>query len=93
MRTVREVRTRLVNHMRVDPFPLSHGIFIEHQEGFEPPLTGFAGLRLNRSTTGACFFELMTGIEPAYPRYKGGVMTVIRHQRFMYPEPDSNRHR
>ena len=23
----------------------------------------------------------MEGIEPTYPRYKGGVMTVIRHQR------------
>ncbi len=44
--TAREGRTHLVNRMRVDPFPLSRGIFFEHQEGFEPPLIRFAGVCL-----------------------------------------------
>ena len=27
-------------------------------------------------------FELMEGVEPTYLRYKGNVMTIIRHQRY-----------
>ena len=28
-------------------------------------------------------FELMEGVEPTYLRYKGNVMTIIRHQRYV----------
>ena len=27
--------------------------------------------------------ELMEGVEPTYLRYKGNVMTIIRHQRYV----------
>lgn len=76
VRTVREVRTRLVNHMRVDPFPLSHGIYFEHQEGFEPPYTDFAGLCLKPLDHWCVSFEPLTGFEPAYPLYKSGILPL-----------------
>ena len=42
----------------------------------------FADCCLRHSAIRAFYLELMEGIEPTYPRYKGGVMTVIRHQHF-----------
>ena len=65
-------------------FPLSRGILFEHQEGFEPPSLRFAGVCLKPLDHWCIYLELMEGIEPTYPRYKGGVMTVIRHQHFCW---------